>query len=83
MANKEVWMIAVGSWGVRRMECTEEEAEEWRSHKANWEHSPAQKIKLDDFIKLSNEEIELNWAYKDIRDKLKRDALVLNGEQNE
>jgi len=69
--KKENWLIAVGhGWGVIDGICSEQEAEEMRVHKANWEQAPALKIKYKDFILLKDEEIEKNWAYKMIRDFL-------------
>ena len=62
--EKERYLIAVGSWGVRDFIATEKEAEEWRIHKARWEGSPAMKITYKDFIKLTEEAIKKHWAWK-------------------
>lgn len=68
--NKDRWLIAIGSWGVIDEQYTELEAEEMRVHKSNWEQSLAKKIKYNDFLKLSEEEIERHWAYRMIKEKL-------------
>lgn len=39
--KKKHWIIDVKSWGILYGIGTEEEAEEWRKHKASWEHSVA------------------------------------------
>lgn len=58
--TKEHWVIAVSSWGTLYAIGTEQEAEEWRCHKARWEGSVAIKrlatekeIDSEDFINLS------------------------------
>ena len=40
------WRIHVVSWGTLWAYGTEEEAEQWRAHKANWEQSIARKYEL-------------------------------------
>lgn len=41
--KEQVWVIDVHSWGRLIATGTEAEAETWRRHKANWEHSGATK----------------------------------------
>lgn len=41
--SETIWHIDVASWGSILFEGTEEEAEEWRRHKARWEQSVARK----------------------------------------
>jgi len=55
------WIIEVPAWGTLYAIGTEQEAEEWRAHKANWEHSIARKriaseeeIKSHQFEDLNN-----------------------------
>lgn len=43
--KQEHWIIDVASWGVLFAIGSEEQAEEWRRHKANWEHSVVRKRK--------------------------------------
>ena len=43
---KEKWKITVHGYGEFIFEGTEEEAEEMRRHKANWEHGVAKKEKI-------------------------------------
>lgn len=37
------WVIRVSNWGTFYALGTEAQAEEWRAHKANWEHGIAEK----------------------------------------
>jgi len=55
------WTITVSSWGTLYAIGTEEQAEEWRRHKARWEQSTAQtreatkeEIEEKNFRKLSD-----------------------------
>lgn len=41
------WKIDVADWGVLWAIGTEEHAEEWRRHKANWEGCPARKERVE------------------------------------
>ena len=43
---KKYWKIEVVDWGILYATGTEAQAEEWRVHKANWEHSIARKTEL-------------------------------------
>ena len=49
------WVIKVSSWGTLYAIGTEEQAEEWRGHKASWEHSPAQKREATEQEKTEHE----------------------------
>lgn len=40
---KKYWIIEVVAWGTLYAIGTEEQAEEWRRHKANWEQCIARK----------------------------------------
>lgn len=42
--NKSIWIITVAGWGSINYLGTEEEAEEYRCHKANWEQAVAKKV---------------------------------------
>ena len=46
LLKKEVWLIDVKSWGRMLFIGNEEEAEDMRRHKANWEQSVATKERL-------------------------------------
>lgn len=71
MEKKQKWFIAIGhDWGVIEEDYTEKEAEEMRIHKAQWEGAPAIKITEENFLKLKDEEIEKNWAYKMIKKRI-------------
>ena len=55
------WTIEVNNWGTLFAKGTEEQAEEWRKAKANWEHSIARKreatqeeIKSNEFSNLED-----------------------------
>ena len=48
------WVIEVPAWGTLYAIGTEEQAETWRRHKANWEQSVARKREA------TEKEIELN-----------------------
>jgi hypothetical protein len=47
MSDSQVWVILVGQYGSYKVIGTIEEAEEARSHKANWEHAVAKKRLAD------------------------------------
>lgn len=47
-SKKYHWIIDVAAWGTLYGFGTEEEAEEWRSHKANWERCVAKKRKASE-----------------------------------
>ncbi len=51
---KKHWVIEVPAWGTLYAIGTEAQAEEWRRHKANWEHSVARKREA------TKEEVEEN-----------------------
>lgn len=42
-ATQQHWRIDVHGWGTLWAVGTEAQAEEWRRHKANWEHAVARK----------------------------------------
>lgn len=41
--DNQHWVITVNGWGVRYCTGTEQQAEEWRAHKARWEHGVGRK----------------------------------------
>lgn len=43
MSKNQSWIIEVPAWGILYAIGTEEQAEEWRCHKANYEQSVARK----------------------------------------
>lgn len=43
MKEEKYWVIHVVDWGTLYAKGTEEQAEEWRRHKANWEGCVAKK----------------------------------------
>lgn len=44
--RQRYWKITVSGWGTLFARGSEEQAEEWRSHKANWEHAVARKFEV-------------------------------------
>ena len=44
--NKCYWKITVSNWGTLYGYGTEAEAEDWRYHKAQWEHETARKERI-------------------------------------
>ena len=56
---RHLWLIMVGSWGNAFFWGTEEEAEEWRAHKARWARTPDVKKNLDKMNRLIDEMTKL------------------------
>ena len=57
---KKHWVVNVNTWGTAYLIGTEQEVEDWRKHKSNYEHSMATK-QLASFNETLDEELKELW----------------------